>query len=255
MAALPRFRNFMRAIAPRWLVEGEGGLVLTSLGLTMDAVVEHARQGARARFPELAPADALPAMGRDRRIRRGLSEPADVYRVRLLNWIDDWKVAGNPYALMKQLRAFIGVDLRCRTVDNRGNWYTIDEDGTRSFLLNQGNWDWDDSPEKWSRFWVILYPPPSLWTQGPTIGDPDLWGGAIGTPGYTIGSTATPEQVAGVKSIVREWKPAGTRCVRIIVAFDGSYFDPTDAIPPNPDGTWDIASHRLPLAAYWNPNG
>ncbi len=232
----------------------EGGLVLTSLGLTMDAIAEHARQSVRARFPSLAPTDALGPMGRDRRITRGLSESDASYAARLLRWLDDWRVAGNPYVLMDQLRAFLGADLKMRTVDNQGNWFTVEVGGGRSVNLAQGNWDWDGSPGKWSRFWVIIYPN-GFW-QGLSWGTPGLVWGA---PGLVWGSTASPEQVRGVRGIVREWKPAGTRCVNIIIAFDNNSFDPASG-PILPDGTWGEASKnvageqvptRLITAQYW----
>lgn len=246
-----RFRNLLRSMVPRWLSEGEGGQVLFSLGFLMDGAIERLRQGVHARFPADAPADALALLGRDRRIRRGLGETDSAYRVRLVQWLDDWRTVGNPYALMRQLRAYINQPLVLRTVDMRGNWYTLNADGARDVALAQGNWNWDSAdPSRWSRFWVILYPPSTLWTRGPNIGDADLWGGAIGTAGYTIGSTARPEEVAGVRAIVHEWKPAGTRCVKIILAFNPEDFAP-DGSGAQPDGTWNLSPNREVNAAYW----
>lgn len=249
-----RFINSIWRKAPRWLQEGDGELVWTSIGLVCDALVERVRQGVEARWPQYAPSDALGLIGRDRKIRRGRDETDASYAARLLQWLDDWKVAGNPFALMGQLRAYCGVDLRMRTVDNSGNWYTVEADGSRSVLLAQGNWDWDSQPTKWARFWVVMYPPSTLWVKSPALGNASLWGGAIGSSGYTIGSSATPAEVAAVKSIVRDWKPAGTTCVRIILAWDDADFDPEGASPPNPDGDWDKSSNRIANACYWNPN-
>jgi len=253
---IARFRNVLRSMAPAWLREGEGGQVLFSLGYLMDGFVERLREGVHARFPSDAPADALAYLGRDRRIRRGLSESDASYRVRLIRYLDDLRVLGNPYALMTQLRAFLGADLAMRTVDNNGTWFSIEADGTRSVELGAGNWDWDGSAASWSRFWVIIYPN-GFWSTI-TWGDPALtWG----KPDLTWGSTATPDQVKGVRELVAEWKPAGTRCVNIIIAFDNASFDPTD--PPGaplPDGTWgkmsknDVGEQvpsRLASARYW----
>lgn len=265
------FAQAIRALGPAWLVRrDEGELVGYSLGRIVDAFAERTRQGLIARFPAYAPEDALGPMGRDRKITRGINEPAATYAARQLTWLDDHKRRGNPFALMQQLRGYCGVDMVFRTVDRRGNWYTRAADGTESYLLRQANWDWDGVPASpdWSRFWVILYPPVGtdadpypLWGPGPTIGASDLWGGAIGTDGYTIGSTATPDEVAGVRAIVREWMPAGTRCEGIILAFDSASFDPaTPAGPPLPDGTWGVSAKiaagvwvrtRLDTARYW----
>ena len=89
---------------------------------------------------------------------------------------------------------------------------------------------------RWSRFWVVIYPN-GLWTAGPKWGDV---GFTYGMPGKTWGSTATRDEVVSVQSIVRDWKPAGTRCVNIIIAFDNTSFDPTVARDGAglPDGTW-----------------
>lgn len=257
----PRFTNIFRKMAPRWLTEGDGELVLTTLGLLEDALVERTRQGIKARFPQEAPSDALAPLGRDRRIIRGISESDEDYAARLLRWLDDWKVAGNPYALMGQIRAYCGVDMRTRTVDTRGNWYTIEADGTRSYSLAQANWDWDGDADKWSRFWVILYPPAELWTISGQWGNGALWSsGKWGNPGATFGTTATPEQIRSIRSIIADWKPAGTRCPYVIVAFDDASFDPvTSPGAPMPDGTWGRYStgtnpavkSRLDTARYW----
>jgi len=266
--ATPRVRpvaSYMtafRRLVPRWLIEGEGERILFALGTVKQALAESARLRVRARFPSTAPPDALPAIGRDRRMARGLRETDAEYAARLPTWLDAHRTAGNPFRLLAELTTHIGVLMRMRTVDNRGNWYTREADGTESQLLAQGNWNWDDDPAKWSRFWVLLYPPPSLWTvTAEDIGDPGLWGGAIGPSGrrYTIGTTATPAEVSAVRGVVREWKPAGTRCVNIILAFDPDSFDPVDATP-GPDGTWGRwgigddprARARLDTARYWD---
>jgi hypothetical protein len=239
---------------------GEGELVAYSLTVMMDAYQERARLAWLARFPTHAPPDALPLLGRDRKVVRGFSEPEATYRSRLVSAPTRHRTRGNAFALMAELRAYCGVDMMIRTVDNRGTWYTRAADGTQSTVLAAGNFDWDGEPTKWSRFFVVLYPPTTLWTEGPVWGDADLWGGAWGTSGYTWGSTATPEQVRSIRGIIRDWKPAGTRCVNIIVAFDAASFDPATAPgAPMPDGGWafhgDGAStrgrSRLDTARYW----
>lgn len=258
------FRSLYKRLVPWWLRdEAEGAPILYSLGILADAVDEHARAATEVRFPEYAPTDALAHFARDRRIVRGIGESRAGYNARLLRWLDDHRTRGNPFALMRQLRAYCNAAVRLRTVDARGNWYTLERDGSRSFVLDQGNWDWDgrDPAVFWSRFWVIVYPTVDLqpWGPGPAIGAATLWTtGNIGTPGATIGTTATVNQVGDVQRIVRDWKPAGTRCVSIIIAFDDASFAPAGGSLP--DGTW--ANHlqqtgdprvpgRLSTARYW----
>lgn len=257
-------------MGPAWLTtEGDSGLVGYSLDAVKDAFMERLRQGLLARLPQNEPTgqttpadDALAAMGRDRRIVRGLNEVAPTYAARLLRWLDDWQTAGNPFALLKQLAAYCGDGPAFRTVDARGNWYSLAADGTPSVLVNQANWDWDSDPSalaKWSRFWVIIYPN-GLWLPGPTYGASGI---AWGDTDRTWGSTATPEEVASVRGIVSDWKPAGTRCVNIVLAFDNTSFDPATTRDGTglPDGTWGRWSKvsggayvpsRLSSARYWD---
>lgn len=240
MSDRPRFRHIRKMLAPRWLTNGEGGLVGYSLDLMKDAFVERLRLGVMARLPQndpegttTAPPDALAAMGRDRRVIRGINETDTSYAVRLKKWLDDRRKAGSPYMLMQKLAEYTGAGPAFRTVDARGNWYSRAADGTETALLKEENWDWDGTPlgERWSRFWVIIYPN-GLWTEGADWGDVGLeWG----TRSQTWGSTATPEQVASLRHLVNDWKPPGTRCVYIILAFDPDSFDPS---APEPDGLW-----------------
>lgn len=260
---MARFRQAFYKLLPSWLTEGEGELVLGSLGVLKDAWLERLTQGLYARFPSYAPESALAYLGRDRKIVRGINESAASYSARLLRWLEDHRIRGNPFALMAQLRAYCNADVRIRTVDAAGNWFTLDRDGTRSFTLGAGNWDWDtEAASQWSRFWVIIYPTADgePWSDPGDWGDAALWGSGVwgANSTATIGTTATREQVASVRSIVREWQPDGTRCEWIIVAFDDASFDPT---APEPDGTWGLwgkddgagnyVPSRLRTARYW----
>ena len=254
-------------MGPPWLtVTGESGQLGFALDIIKNAFVERARLGLLVRFPQQdptgtpAPDDALAAMGRDRRIVRGLSETSKAYAARLLTWLDTWATAGNPFTLMNQLAAYMGPLPMLRTVDVRGNWFTRNANGTQSALLAQANWDWDgaaDALRRWSRFWVIIYPN-GLWTTDGTWGDGGEWG-----DGRSWGSTALVSQVKTIQGIVKAWKPAGTRCVNIILAFDNSSFTPTTARDGTgiPNGTWGTRAttvdgvavpSRLSTARYWD---
>lgn len=251
---------------PKWLTDGDGGKVAASLALMADDFAARARLALISRFPSYAPDDAaLAAMGRDRRIIRGINEPSAAYAARLMRAFDDHRTRGNPFAMLRQLRAYLQADCMVRTVDRRGNWYTIAEDGTESTTINAANWDWDGRPAspEWARFWVIIYPTgggatggAQPWDPADTIGAADLWGaGVIGTAGATIGTTATLDEVASVRQIIRDWKPAGTTCEWIIIAFDSTTFTPAGAT--DPAGLWANWSNgagapvRLTSARYW----
>ena len=254
------FANTFYSLAPSWLTSGDGERVLASLSLMLDDFSARARLGLLARFPGYAPEDALPALGRDRRIIRGIGEPAAAYGERLTGAFDELRTRANPFTLLRQLRAYLQANCVVRTVDRRGNWFTIDADGAESYVQATGNWDWDGTPASpdWARFWVIICPENGTtpWAPSGNWGDPTLYGnGVFGNAGYTFGTTATPEQVAAVRSIIREWKPAGTTCEWVIVAFDAATFTPAGATDPAGGwGNWSDgagAPARLATARYW----
>lgn len=257
---LEGFRNIIVNLVPGWLRREWGAKFLYTTGVVLDGVMQWADEGVSARFPALAPDDALPAIASDRGVILGFDEPRASKEVRLRRAIDDAKTAGTPYAMLEQLAAyFTGHSIRIGIVTNRGTWHVRDENGDVTMTRLAGNWDWDGSPARWARFWVILWPLDDLIEAGPNIGG--AW--TIGQAGATIGTTASPSMVSTVREIVRAWKPAGRRCSEIIVALDPDSFDPTS--PPGaplPDGTWRywevddgtgvLRPARLETARYWD---
>lgn len=258
---MARFRHAFRKLAPRWLTEGEGERVLYSLNLVIDAFAERTRQSVLARFPGHAPPDALGPMSRDRGLIRGFAEPAAALRLRLLGWLDVWRSAGNAKTLMDQVAAYLYPhEVTLRLVTNNGLlWYTRATDGTFSYhFRSSSNWNWDDTPASWSRFWLIIYPPATgLWSDM-TWGDLSYWGELD-----TWGSDNTLAQVEAIRSICRRFKPAGTRCSHIVIAFDPNWFSPDDVLsnPNMPDGSWGtywddtsdpVASSRYGSSRYWS---
>lgn len=245
------FRALRKHTAPRWLTDGEGGLIGYALDLMRDALLQRVYLGLLARLPEngpngeTAPADALVAIGRDRRVIRGLYETDAEYAVRLKTWLVERRTAGNPYTLLRQLAAYCGPGFSFRTYDARGNCYSRDVNGTETALLSARStgstvpvWDWDGNPAdstgqvQWSRFWVVIYPT-NIWTV-----TAQKWGDA--SPKYEAnagqwGVVMPREHIRSLQAIVSDWKPGGTRCTHIIIAFDPASFDPA---APEPDGSW-----------------
>lgn len=253
-----QLRHQLRNIAPGFLKRGERGqALLFSLGLVLDGLAEWALQGVLARFPYKAPPTALPALGRDRRIVKGFDETNGAYRVRLVKWLDSWRKAGHAYSVLEQLAGVLAPhEVRIRIVTNTGLWYERDSDGTLSWSRGDSNaWNWDDAPELWSRFWVIIYPLDDVWEPE------DVWGVGTWGDGGTWGTTAELSQVAAVRSLIRTWKPAHARCEWIVIAFDDATFDPSDDSTYPIDGTWgpwgEVGTDprtpsRYASARYWD---
>lgn len=238
-----RYRSSFVRLLPSWLTRDEGELVLYSLGVIGDAFLTRLYQGLFARFPEYAPESALGHHGRDRKIIRGRGESAAAYGARLKRWLDDHRRRGNPFARMDQLFAYLQADVVLRNVDHAGNWFTRAVDGTLSYVVAAGNWNWDGLPyQYWARFWPIIFTTSALWERDGTWNDGETWGQA-GTG--TWGSTATREEVDTVRSIVREWSAEHARALWIIISFSGSAFDPAQSAPPLPDGTWKHHSKNV----------
>lgn len=254
------FREIIRDISPPWLRRPWGERFLYAPGLVLDLITSWAFEGLSARFPDEAPEDALPFIGRDRVVRRGFNEPDDVYKQRLKAWLDAHQRDGNPFALLEEIKAYLyGYAVRLRYVNDRGTWFSIYEDGTYEVVRKAFNWDWDGKypTQARTRFWIIIYPlATGLWDIQGIYGDGKRWG-----DGRTWGTTATRDQVKSIQAIVDEKKTAGSRCPYVIIAFDDTSFDPAASPgPPLPDGeygTWgkDAAGvrvrSRLSTARYW----
>lgn len=246
MAEFTVFRDSIKNVCPTWLQGYWGYRFMYSIGIQLDAVAENLRQGVLARMPGYGTEDALPYVGNDRQILRGASESNEAFIVRLQTALTTWGTAGNAQAVISQLLGYVSPAVpRIRYVveglDDVGNpiadWVTV-EDGSVSFYrASPSNWDWDGGDPNW-RFWIIIYPgffTVKTWNDGHFYNDGTSWG-------HTGPSTIASD----MRALISKWKAAGSECVKIIVAFDSSDFDPT-ASPgaPMPDGTWGRNSKNV----------
>lgn len=252
---LKTFRDTLRRVVPAWLKGYWGERYLYAHGVQLDAIADATVAGVKMRFPGVYSGESLPLLGRDRGIWRGLEETDEAYAERLSRWWQDRRMKGHPYALGFQLQAALFPHRpRVRVINQRGDWYTVNSDGSTEH--HEAAWDWDGNINPWGRFWVIIYPPPGLWTKRGKWGDGSKWGKG------TWGTTATRAQAAMVRAIIREWQSAHAKCEKIIIALDPESFDPaTTPASELPDGKWGAWSKddgtgarvraRLKTARYW----
>lgn len=251
--------SFTRGMPP-WLLEDIGLRFFYSVGTVLDGVNQLLREGIKARMPGVGTPDALPAIGNDRQIDRGPTESDANYANRLSSAFDTWRTMGNAYRLLDSLAAFFDPDIpTLNLVSDRSEWHKRDPDGTIHHV-KQGpgypsgaNWVWDTlaagaPPYRFWRGWVII-DAAGRWTQWHVGTD-----GVIVGDGHTVGSTASIEEVASVRRIVRRCKPAGANVISIIITFVNGLFDYSydPAVETQmPQGNYGDLSQRSTDAIYW----
>lgn len=242
------FTQVFYSLVPSWLSSGDGGKILHSLARIKDVLVHRARLGLNARFPTRAGSSALALIGADRVILRGRSETSAHYAERLTRWRYPraHRIRGSAFALLDQIAEYVG-GAAVYTVDARRNWHgrdTLgpgvgDEDYAYNWFQNV-MFDALDPAVHWARFSVVLGANPDLpWlTDNPNFGDPALWGGAVGTPGYCVGLSGwNPTDTTNMRKLFRgaqQWRPHGTRAEWLIVQLT-----PWAGWLPTIDATWE----------------
>ncbi|HTV24296.1 MAG TPA: hypothetical protein VMG12_36640 [Polyangiaceae bacterium] len=217
-----------------------------SIGLISDAFAEVCRQGAWLTLPSLTPSDALPLMGRDRGLERGLFEPQATYRERLKHWRypRGHRVRGSALALLEQV-----------SVALRGTeWTTIDARGTRvdkssGVFTRNHPWDWDGQAltPNWGRYWLAV----QTGQPWPSFAD-GAWGPKIKAADKCVGMSGVhPGEVDAVRRLTkpngRSWTPAGRRPIYMTIYFPGGRG--SEAFP-TPTGDWDSWANREPAHRY-----
>ena len=235
-------RDMYMTAAPRMLRGYNGQGLIWALAVIQDATLAWSLEALLAKYPSFASEESMALIAENRRLFRGFAEPKAAFALRAIGWLDAHRRRGHCFALLEALAGYLApFKVPMHVVNDSGLWYSRDGDGVESWhRADPTNFDWDGRKSK--RTWVILYPPPELWTAGPPLGDPALWGGAVGSTAHTIGSTATPQQVADVRQIVRAISARHSQVEYVIVCFDQSFDPQSPPGAPMPDGTWGFWS-------------
>jgi hypothetical protein len=171
-------RDLVKAISPPWLQTGNAEKFLYIEGLGCDAILEKYDEGTLARFPGYGTPTALPYVGDDRLIPRGLTETDGAYATRLKLWLDSWRIAGSARSVLLQVLGYLSADTpQLRTVSDDSAWDTLVAGSNPDLLPETAhylssppwaalNWNWDNErgPDPhnplnrmWWRWWLILY--------------------------------------------------------------------------------------------------
>lgn len=245
-----KLRHWFPSAMPSWQSSGEGTPLFWSLLWLADAVLLRSKLATYLHFPTKTGPSANAIHGKTRNIIKGRSETDAHYALRLTKYRYPRanRVKGNGFAVLDQIVEYFaaatatpvesGASVRCyivserRAVTMRGATavyltdsptYSRDEELTVYNYENWFSWDGKDSEVYWSRFTVYITPNPQLpeIAETPDLGDPALWGGAIGTPGYVIGMVGwTPADTVAMRKLFygrRQWKPSFTRAYWLVV--------------------------------------
>ena len=130
-------------------------------------------------------------------------------------------------SLLHELSKVVGA-CRIRLIDASGTWWTREANGF-TWRLAGGPWAWDPTLDAdssyWSRGLIVIDSPP----------DVDPWEllsvGAhyVGEPYASYGTTATMEWWNRVSVTIGRFKPANMLVHSVILNFDSTKFDPSDA--------------------------
>lgn len=245
-------RDSLANICPSWLRDGVAERFVGTLGFGADLLVEKMLQGRNASLPGRGDPSALPLLGADRLVARGLSESDDSYAERLRTSIDHWRRAGSARAVLEEALGFLlATTPEILSVLQSSVWdrYAAGADPTAApeHIVGAANWDWDSLDQlgsvwarQWWRRWLVVFSTsPQAWTAPAPF--------VFGTPGVKIGQTSnsiglfcSPDVIKSLRNIVDLRKSAGTWYRWIIVSFDDALFDPEAPAGGgvNPDGTF-----------------
>ncbi len=215
-------RELAYQLSPSWLRGYWGQRMVASVaGLMQDVILDGAYMAINVRSlrSPLFPYDGLDLMGHERALPRFPGEAHATYKTRLLDAWKIWRQAGTAGGIRHLFtRLGFAIEIR-RNVD----------------------WNWDNHPENWSRFWVLIAT--HNWISDGNWGDPGTWG-----DGGTWSTTATPDEVRAVRNIVRQFKAAHEICPAIVIVLNG-----TGWAAGQPDGNWTwVWNRNHQNAAFWD---
>ncbi len=225
------FRSYADALQTgvRWAKGFFGQRLTGTIALHCDLIAEGVSQAIKARSAKVSAPDAYPYIGSNVNLERYPNDTDATYKSRLLHAFSIWQQAGTKQGLE---RAF----------DFFGYPYVrVFEDK-----------DWDRGPKPyWSQFWVFF--PGHAETGGSPYGSGVAYGGGLtygvginylgglndvlpssatygsgstyGNSGLLYGITGTtPEEVEGIRRLIRKWKPSRSICREIIFESTSQFY-------------------------------
>jgi hypothetical protein len=202
------YADYQAATAPTMFQGPYGQAFQRALGLVKDYLYLRAKLSVTARFPDFAPADALGAIGDERKIDQGVDaqlsspETSKAYAQRLINAWLTWLLGGTAWGM---LQAFAAQGYFPQIVCANGLVYSVDSG--LNLTVTQGPALGFQIPF-WNTFFIWFGTLPSSWTD-------------VATPPTPSSSPSLYEVQRLRRIILNRWKPAWALCIGIAVQTSG----------------------------------
>jgi hypothetical protein len=196
------FRAYRQSLCPTTHQRPTAQAFQAALGDVEDSLIDRAKQAVKARFPLLAPPGALTAIGVERMMPQGASEPTAAYAARLTDAWQSWANAGTPFGMLRQFWSTGYTNVVLAQVRG-GKQYTLDAAGAL-VISSGGSWTptYVGDPF-WSKFDLLFVSPlPAAWVAG-------------GVP------SSTSSEADFIRALIRSWKPGHATANRIIIVSAG----------------------------------
>lgn len=242
MSYIGVMQRVMATIPPWFLRQRFVGTFLESVGLTLDSAVESFAQGVRGSQPFRCDESFLPILSRDRGIFLYPTESTPSKRLRLAQWWQLHRQRGTHQGEMRHLQPYFlpGAAPTIRIVHQDGNgdratWHTLSPTGVYSIHKQEpSNWNFDDHPEWWSRWWAIIY------TSGTVLDTITHWDDGSTWDGGSYWDGVSRAVLDDIVAMLVDWKAAHSQCAGVILARDPASFDPTATAVTLPDGSTSL---------------
>jgi hypothetical protein len=224
------YQDYQRQLSPTALLSTNGAAFEAALGSVKDIELDRVFASVKARFPGIAPEDALAIIGAERGIQRGQSETAASYAARLVAAWTSWPWAGTPYGMLSAFRS-TGYTNVVIAQPRGGKQFTLDANGV---LVIGGSGTWTPTyvgDPFWSRFDVLFPSPlPASWIAG-------------GVP------ASNSAEANFIRALIQAWKPAHATPNRIIIVSSGKVWGyPSTQVWGAATGNWGAAT-----VTFWTP--
>lgn len=248
MSFVGTIQRLVGNVGPWFLHSRNIGRFMQAFAIVYDNAITALQQGVALSHPLRCDPSAFPTLSVDRGIRLYPSEPEASKRIRLSTWLQFHRTRGTHIGELLHSQPYFLPDrpvMRIVHQDGAGasaTWWSIAADGSLSeHKAVPSNWNYDGQTAKFSRFWVILYVPASIFN----LAHYDDGGVYDGGEVYDGMLTQVAQDLV---NLILESKAAHSRLAGYILATDPASFDPTATAVTSPDG-----STSLPIGNWGQP--